>query len=34
MYLGVKLVAGFVMDIENRKRRFCSAFNDLLLNGG
>jgi hypothetical protein len=36
MYLGIKLVAGrgFVTDIENRRRKFCSAFNDVLLNGG
>ena len=36
MYLGVKLVAarGFVTDIENCWRKFCSALNDVLLNGG
>ena len=36
MYLGVKRVVGrgFVIDIENRRRKFCSAFNDILLNGG
>ena len=36
MYFEVKLVAGrgFVTDIKNLKIKFCSAFNDVLLNGG
>ena len=35
MHLGVKLVAGRsrVTGFENRRRKFCSVFNDVLLNG-
>ena len=35
-YLGVRLVAGktFTTSAENCRRKFCAAFNDVVINGG